>query len=662
MAEKQYPLNIVLRAVDQLTGPLRSMLGKVRSATSGIRGTLTSLAEKSGLPRLASSLKNVGTAATGVLKRIGALGAGIVAAATAGAAAAIGMARSMAESGTEVENWSKRLGLSAEALQELQYAGSRFGVQNDALIDGLKELSLRADEFATTGKGSAEEAFQRIGLDQKTIKATAGDTEKLFNLVLTQMRKVTNVSKRQRIADELFGGQGGEQFTEMLSASSVEMARLRKEARDLGVVMDSKTTAAAREFNWQMARLTSGLTGIRNTIGAAVLPHLNKLADKLVTMFVQYRPQIEAFGAKFAEELPGRIEQLIGFLGDLADAFKPVGDAIGWMVDTFGGANVVFGTFATLVGGFLLTSIYSLTTAIYGLGAALLTTPVGWIITGIAAIAGLAYVVYDSWDSITTHLTEKFEQTKKAFGDGLIFGLINLWIQYNPVTLVMEAFNGLIKYFTGWDVAAIISAKVDGAVSAFAAMLPSMDQITSGITDALRRPWDGLAEWLGAKLDKVQEAFKDHFLLGILKAWDEFNPVRLIMDAFNELIKYFTGWDISAILREKISAAANAVAGSLPDWVKDLFGISALVPATAPAGPGAIASTNGQPATIGQRAATIGQRAAVVGQQAAQAAKPQEVLVKVDMNNLPPGTRVQTQGNNGAKFDTNLGYAMAAPY
>jgi hypothetical protein len=547
------------------------MLGKVRSATSGIRGTLGNLAEKSGLPRLASNLKNVGTAATGVLKKIVALGAGIVAAASAAAAAAIGMATSMAESGTEVENWSKRLGLSAETLQELQYAGSRFGVQNDALIDGLKELSLRADEFATTGKGSAEEAFQRIGLDQKTIKATAGDTEKLFNLVLTQMRKVTNVSKRQRIADELFGGQGGEQFTEMLSASSVEMARLRKEARDLGVVMDSKTTAAAREFNWQMNRLTSGLTGIRNTIGAAVLPHLNKLADKLVTMFVQYRPQIEAFGAKFAEELPGRIEQLIGFLGDLADAFQPVGNAIGWLVDTFGGANVVFGTFATLVGGFLLTSLYSLTTAIYGLGAAILTTPVGWFMLAIAGIAGLAYIIYDSWDGIVAFFEKKWAGVKEAFQDGILNGMVKVWLEYNPVTLIMEAFNGLIKYFTDWDIA--------------------------------------------------------------------------------------------AILREKISAAASAVASSLPDWMKGLLGISGAEPVAVQ--PGSYAAGGGAPMlsqpTYGAR--DLGQRAAAVGKQVAAAApsQPQEVLVKVDMSNLPPGTRVHTQGSNGAKFDTNLGYAMAAP-
>ncbi|MFB8829054.1 hypothetical protein ACE0DR_05995 [Azotobacter sp. CWF10] len=62
-------------------------------------------------------------------------------------------------------------------------------------------------------------------------------------------------------------------------------------------------------------------------------------------------------------------------------------------------------------------------------------------------------------------------------------------------------------------------------------------------------------------------------------------------------------------------------------------------------------------------ATDIGRRSAEIGREAAATVRnePQEVLVRVDMNNLPPGTRVQTQGSRGAQFDTNLGYAMATP-
>ncbi|MFB8828723.1 hypothetical protein ACE0DR_03725 [Azotobacter sp. CWF10] len=127
------------------------------------------------------------------------------------------------------------------------------------------------------------------------------------------------------------------------------------------------------------------------------------------------------------------------------------------------------------------------------------------------------------------------------------------------------------------------------------------------------------------------------------------------MEAFNGLVRYFTGWDIAAILSEKISAAAQAVKGALPDWMRGLLGIEG----------GAMAPAIGAAETTGAAAAAtdIGRRSAEIGRETAATVRnePQEVLVRVDMNNLPPGTRVQTQGSRGAQFDTNLGYAMAAP-
>ncbi|OHC13191.1 MAG: hypothetical protein A2002_01275 [Pseudomonadales bacterium GWC1_66_9] len=586
MAEKQYPLNIIIRAVDQITRPLRGMLGRVQQAASGIRERLVDLSNRSGLPILAERFRDVGTAARDLVARVAAVGAGIAAMTAAGAAAIVGLTASVAESGKELQQWSGRLGISVESLQELQYAAASFGMESDALIDSLKELSLRSDEFAISGGGEAAEAFERIGLTDKQIKATMGDTEKLFNLVLTQLRKVDNVAKRQRIADELFG-EGGEQITEFVSASAERIAQLRAEARELGVVLSEETAKAAKEFSEQMRVFQASLTGVKNTIAAAVLPELTKLGEQFSKILVQYRPQIEAFAKEFAAQLPQRLDQLRGLFGDLYDGIQPVIKVFDWLIDTFGGANVIIGVLGAMIGGWLLTSIYALGTAIYGLGTAILATPIGWIVAGLAAVAAAGYLLVRNWDQISAWWTQKFEDVRAAFKEGLLDGLLAAWREYNPVGLIMEAFNGLVKYFTGWDIAAILS--------------------------------------------------------------------------------------------EKISAAAQAVKGALPDWMRGLLGIEggAMAPAagaaettgaaTAASGIGreAAAPAAGATETTGTAAAAtdIGRRSAEIGREAAATVRnePQEVLVRVDMNNLPPGTRVQTQGSRGAQFDTNLGYAMAAP-
>jgi len=594
VAGKGYPLSVIIKAVDKLTGPLGSIMGKVKRQAGGLGAQFGSLVNKSGLPILADRFRNVGSAVANLAGRVAMLGAGIGAMAGAAGAAILGVTKSMAASGAEVQNWSRRLGVSAEYLQEMQYAASQYGVEQDSLIDGMKELSLRADEWATTSGGGAAEAFERLGLSEDKIKGVMGNTQELFDLVLGQLAKVDNVAKRQRLVDELFGGTGGEQMAEMVSAGADEIVRFRAEARELGIVMSRDTVASARDFNRQMQRFSALMTGARNTIGAALLPHLIKLSDQFNKLFIQYRPQIEAFAEDFAAKLPERIEKLTTFLGELWDGIQPVINAVGWMVDTFGGANLVLAALAVLIGGPLLSSVIgvasslvSLASAMTGpltfaikalgsgfmaLGKAILLTPLGWFIAAIAAVAGLAFVVYKNWDNIVAFFSEKWAGVKAAFSDGIINGMWKLWQEYNPVTLMMEGFNGLVKYLTGWDLA--------------------------------------------------------------------------------------------AVLREKMIAAVAAIQGALPDWAKELFGIEA----STVSGPqtGAAAHPIGQKAAqigpqTGAAAHPIGQKAAQIGQQAAQGMRQQEVLVRVDMNNLPAGTKVKTEGSQGAKFDTNLGYSMMAP-
>lgn len=548
--ERGYNLNVIIKAVDRLTAPLRGMIGKVKAASAGVSGAL----DKSGLPIFANRLKGVGTAVGGMGNAVGAardklLGLGASLGITG--SGMVLLVTSMASSAAEVQNWSKRLGVSSTYLQEMQYAAGKYGVEQDALIDGMKELSLRADEFALTGKGGGAEAFQRLGLSESQIKGTMGNTEALFDLVTKQLGKVTNVAKRQRLVDELFGGSGGEQMAEWVSVGAEQRAKLIDEARKLGVILNEEDIAAAREFHNQIDRMGAALKGVRNIVGAALMPVLSKLMDQFQEAFIQYRPQIEAFADAFARDLPGNLDKVKGFFGDIYQRVKPVISAFGKLTDTFGTANVVIAALGLYIGGGLLISLGSLVGAITTLGAALLTTPVGWFLAAIVAIGAAAFIIYRNWDKITEFFQAKWDGVKAAFSDGLINGIWKLWKEYNPATLILESFNGLIKYLTGWDIAAILGSKIADAVAAMKA--------------------------------------------------------------------------------------------ALPDWARQMLGVD-----------GADASQTTTGATpIGQKAAQIARDS--VRQ---QAGPPQQVAVTVDLNNLPAGSKVKTEGSQGSKFDTNIGYSM----
>ena len=88
-------------------------------------------------------------------------------------------------------------------------------------------------------------------------------------------------------------------------------------------------------------------------------------------------------------------------------------------------------------------------TAIQLLGRAFLMNPIG---LAVAAITALVYVIYDNWGSIVQWLKkDKIARVKQAFDKGLLEGIATVLAEFNPVRLIADAMNGLVKYLFGID-------------------------------------------------------------------------------------------------------------------------------------------------------------------------------------------------------------------
>lgn len=178
------------------------------------------------------------------------------------------LARGIAEIGDE----ARRAGLGVEAFQELKYVAEQNRIGVDALTDGIKELNLRADEFIVTGSGSAAEAFARLGYDAETLSLKLKDPSALFTEIIGKLGHLDRAAQI-RIADELFGGTGGERFVQLIEQGEDAIIRTRQEAHDLGLVMDEDLIDRAdeldRKFNAISATVGTGLkTAIVEAAGA----------------------------------------------------------------------------------------------------------------------------------------------------------------------------------------------------------------------------------------------------------------------------------------------------------------------------------------------------------------------------------------------------------
>ncbi|MFE3839629.1 phage tail tape measure protein, partial [Rhodobacteraceae bacterium PA1-206B] len=181
---------------------------------------------------------------------------GIVATALAGLNSNINdTVKSIAALGDE----AKRSGLGLEAFQEWKFVAEQNRIGIDALVDGFKELSLRADEFIVTGGGSASEAFKRLGYSAADLGKKLKDPSALMLEIIGRLEGLDRAAQI-RIADELFGGTGGEQFVQLLDQGEAGISRTIDRARELGIVMDRELIEKAQELDrrWQELNTTIG--------------------------------------------------------------------------------------------------------------------------------------------------------------------------------------------------------------------------------------------------------------------------------------------------------------------------------------------------------------------------------------------------------------------
>lgn len=214
-----------------------------RSATRGMERDMqrSTSAMNKALATTSSSVGAFGKAFVG----------GIIGGLTIGGLTAIASKVSdVASSVAEVGDQARIAGVNVEAFQELKYVAEQNRIAVDALTDGLKEMNLRADEFIfSQGKfGSGAEAFKRLGYDADTLAVKLEKPSELFAEIIGKLQKLDKAAQI-RIADEIFGGTGGEQFVKLIAQGEDGIRDAIEAAHDLGAIMDEDLIDKAAELD-----------------------------------------------------------------------------------------------------------------------------------------------------------------------------------------------------------------------------------------------------------------------------------------------------------------------------------------------------------------------------------------------------------------------------
>lgn len=432
---------------------------------------------------------------------------------TGGAAAGIfGVANSTASLGDEVAKTGDKIGIALGPFQELRYAAERSGVSTQKFDSSLERFVKRMGE-ATQGTGAARKAYDELGLSAEDLsKMTPEDS---LAVVADRLSSVENQSQRVALAAQLFGREGVA-MVNMMKDGSAGLQALRRDARATGYVLSEKAARDAETFKDAMLDAQLGMAGMKNTIGAELMPAVTDLMGELSSWMSENRDQVKAFAREFGQ----RLKQAIPVIRDIAvgvwGAVRAIGSATARVAGLVGGfdnlmmilvallamkpvfAILAFGKAIVMAG----TAVYGLVTALGAVGTAIKVLKIAMISTGvgalIVAIGTAAYLIYKNWDGIAGFFKGLWSEVKSAFSGG-IAGVGKLILNWSPLGLFYKAFSGVLSWF-GVDLPESFSGFgkqiLDGLVGG---IMGGLNKVKDTITNAGQKTIGWFKDVLGIK-------------------------------------------------------------------------------------------------------------------------------------------------------------------
>jgi hypothetical protein len=186
--------------------------------------------------RASGGLKGLGRQAELLRTGIRTLGGALAGVVTVGGLAAL-VDRSLSAADAIGETASK-IGIGVEALQELRFAASLAGVEQQTLDMALQRFVRRVAE-AANGTGEAKDALAQMGIALRDQSGNLRGTEDLLGDVADAFTRIENPAERVRLAFKLFDSEGVA-LVNLLQEGSGALEAMRERARSLGIVLDER--------------------------------------------------------------------------------------------------------------------------------------------------------------------------------------------------------------------------------------------------------------------------------------------------------------------------------------------------------------------------------------------------------------------------------------
>ncbi|MBL4839677.1 MAG: hypothetical protein JKY47_02465 [Thalassospira sp.] len=465
---KNFVVSMILNARETVSGPMR----RVQSMLTGIRARASAVTRSLGFHKITDGFRRLGSSFAGLGRHISGVGVGLLGLAGIGfGGGVLAWLHSGAGEADVLAKFGRTVGISTERLQQWQHAANQAaGMSNEELRKSFRDLAKNVGD-AANGIGRAKPIFEALGIPLRDNHGNVRDLNDLLPELQSAFRKIENPALRTSTAMKLFG-ESGSKMSLLLQQPQEEMDRLFGDMERLGMI-SNEAAGDTEAYNDALDSWGKSFTGIRNGLMAYFMPMMTPLIKKMTEFMVSMRPEVVE---RLGSAISGAANTMMGWFTVAQDGTTPAGQALksfmstienlisygGKIIDFLGGWQNAALALGGILAGPFIASLLSVGTAFAQLGWVLASNP---IVLAAGLIAGAVYTIYDNWDGIVGYFTGKIDAVRSAFKTGFIDGVMAYMAEFNPFAILYDGFTGLVKYLTDFDLAAIISEKVQAMMS-----------------------------------------------------------------------------------------------------------------------------------------------------------------------------------------------------
>ena len=340
----------------------------------------------------------------------------------------------------------------------LEDAAAAAGLLGNVGIKGsMAGTTLRAAmQRLAAPTGAASKMLGNFGI---AVKDESGNLRP-FVKILEELAAVTEgmgTADRTDLLKQIFDAEAAAGMAELMEkAGGDQLSNFADALRHVKGEADRVSTAMDNTAEGGFRALSSAVEGLQISFGNLLIPAANTATKALRAL--------TAWVNEFVVGWP-ILSQIVGYLAAGVGLLAIAGGAVIKTLAGIWGAALIlkpilstFGVFKLTTGLFGLSKILfslagaalpALIGAIKAMGIALLTTPVGWVIAAIAAIAGAAYLIWEHWEPISKWLSDVFEGIKANWS--LFTDWIGGWVDdtFGWIDRIGAAISGIFDIFGG---------------------------------------------------------------------------------------------------------------------------------------------------------------------------------------------------------------------